>query len=344
MKSTNQTTDFSIITGFLGAGKTTLLRRLLSDQHGKSLAVIVNEFGETGIDGALLLDDAGDRMREMNNGCVCCEVREDLVTAITQLLDSRDAGSIQFEHIVMETSGIARPGPIVETLHNPKLKPLISLDGIITVVDAFHLSAQLDEFSEAQEQIGVADFIILNKTDLVEPEQLQQLQQRIAAMNAQAQIQSASHCDVDIEALFSIANNSIVRLNAGFKRKFTPHQISNNHLLSVNRHKPHLDHISSLSIEIQEPLQKDLLLDWFSFFIMRYSERLLRVKGILNFKDHDQRTIFQGIHSLFEAKLDREWRADETRLTQIVFIGRDLPEDEIKSGIRQCVVPQAPSP
>jgi G3E family GTPase len=144
MKNIEKAIDFTIITGFLGAGKSTLLQHLLTDQHGKELAIIVNEFGEIGIDGALILDEAGDRMLEMNNGCVCCEVRDDLVVAITKLLDNRNKGLINFKHIVMETTGIARPGPIVETLHSPKLKPLVNLNGIITVVDAYFIASQLD--------------------------------------------------------------------------------------------------------------------------------------------------------------------------------------------------------
>jgi len=237
----------------------------------------------------------------------------------------------------METTGIARPGPIVETLHSVKIKQLVKLNGIITVVDAFHLTSQLDEFSEAQEQIGVADFIILNKTDLVDSDQLQQIEQRITAMNAQAQIATASECKVNIKDLFTLANNAMTRLNAGFIGKLSPHQETNGHSISLHKQNQHLDNIHSLSIEIVEPLQKELLLDWFSFFIMRYEERLLRFKGILNFKDHNNRTIFQGIHSLFDATLDREWLDDEQRVTRIVFIGRDLPEDEIRSGIKSCI-------
>ncbi len=337
MNKANDSTDFTIITGFLGAGKSTLLQHLLTSKHGGNLAIIVNEFGEIGIDGALILDKAGERLLEMNNGCVCCEVRDDLVVAITKLLNNRSNGLIDFEHIVMETTGIVRPGPIVETLHAPKLKPLVSLNGIITVVDAFHISSQLDEFSEAQEQIGVADTIILNKIDLIDTEQLRQVQQRIHTMNTQAQLQLASACNIDIQPLFDIVNNSMSRLNAGFTNAPISLKTTNSPAINNQKHKPHLDNISSLSIEIIEPLHKELLLDWFSFFIMRYEERLLRFKGILNFKDHNQRTIFQGIHSLFEAKLERKWLDGEQPITRIVFIGRNLPEDEIRQGISNCI-------
>ena len=337
MEDITKAIDFTIITGFLGAGKSTLLQYLLTNKHRKNLAIIVNEFGEIGIDGALILDESGGRMLEVNNGCVCCEVREDLVVAITKLLDNQSKGLINFDHIVMETTGVARPGPIVETLHTPSLKPLVSLNGIITVVDAYYITSQLNKFSEVQEQIGVADYIILNKIDLVDTKQLQQIHKRINTMNAQAQLQTANKCRVDILPLFDIVNNSMSRLNAGFTNAPVAQKTMNSPLIHSHKHDSHLDNISSISIEVMEPLHKELLLDWFSFFIMRYEERLLRFKGILNFKGHDKRTIFQGIHSLFEAKPDRKWLDGEQPITRIVFIGRNLPENKIRQGIKDCI-------
>ncbi len=327
-------TSFTILTGFLGAGKTTLLHHLLSAQHDQKLAVIVNELGEIGIDGSLVLDDVPDRILEMNNGCVCCEVREDLVTAIQQLLEARQSGSIQFDHIVMETTGIARPAPIVETLHSPALKKLLRLNGIITVVDAFHITSQLDEFPEAQEQIGVADYVLLNKSDLQESDALTQIEQRITTINPYAAIQRSNQCQVETKTLFDLNNKVIRGIDTEFKISFTPLQDSP---IDLNTSANHLAHIKSLSIEINKPLQQELLLDWFSFLIMRYEERLLRFKGILDFTGQNQRTVFQGIHSLFEAKTDRPWREDEQRHSRFVFIGRDLPEGDIRSGINACI-------
>lgn len=329
-------TSFTILTGFLGAGKTTLLRHLLSAQHDQKLAIIVNELGEIGIDGSLVLDDVPDRILEMNNGCVCCEVREDLVTAIMQLFDARQRGTIEFDHIVMETTGVARPAPIVETLHSPALKKLLRLNGIITVVDAFHITSQLNEFSEAQEQIGVADYVLLNKSDLQQLDALDQIEQRITKMNQYAMIQRSNQCQVETKTLFDLSNKVIRGIDTNFKISFTPLQSS---AIDLKAGATHLAHIQSLSIEINKPLQQELLLDWFSFLIMRYEERLLRFKGILDFKGQDQRTVFQGIHSLFEAKADRAWHKDEQRLSRFVFIGRDLPEDDIRSGINACIAP-----
>ncbi len=330
-------TSFIMITGFLGAGKTTLLRHLLSAQQDQKLAIIVNELGEIGIDGTLILEDSPDRILEMNNGCVCCEVREDLVAAIKQLLDARQSGAIQFDHIVMETTGVARPAPIVETLHSPTLKKLLHLNGVITVVDAFHIASQLDQFPEAQEQIGVADFIVLNKTDLLAADEIKSVEQRITAINPYAVIQRSNQCQVETKALFDLGNKVIRGIDTDFKTSFTPLQGSPNDLNRLNPTATHLTNISSLSIEIDQPLQQELLLDWFSFLIMRYEERLLRFKGILNFKGQDERTVFQGIHSLFESNVDRPWHEGEQRLSRFVFIGRDLPEDEIRSGINACI-------
>ena len=183
----------------------------------------------------------------------------------------------------------------------------------------------------------MADYIILNKIDLIDAEKLQQIKQRVTSMNAHAQLQLASECQIEIPPLFDIVNNSMSRLNTGFTSSPTSQQTTNSPAINTHQHKPHLDNISSLSIEIMEPLNKELLLDWFSFFIMRYEERLLRYKGILNFKDHDKRTVFQGIHGLFEAKLDRQWQDDEQPISRIVFIGRDLPKNEIHQGIKECI-------
>lgn len=333
----NSRINFTLVTGYLGAGKTSLLRHLLTEHHGYELAFIINEFGEIGIDGALVLEDNAGRMLEMNNGCVCCEVRDDLITAINDLFARREDGTIHFNHIIMETTGLARPGPIVETLRSPVLKQLISLNGIITVVDVFHIASQLDDSPEVQEQIGAADLIMLNKADLVETKQLHLLEKRISAMNAQAKLLTTRECKINANDVFDVAKASFALFDdASFTvlAKKTP---SNSIMIGDADRNRHLDNISSLSIEIKQPLQQELLLDWFSFFIMRYEERLLRFKGILNFKDHDQRVLFQGVHSLFDTTRDREWKEGEKRVTRIVFIGRDLPEDEIRSGINACI-------
>jgi len=326
---------FTIITGFLGAGKTTLLKRLLTTEHGHRLAVIMNEFGEISIDSDIVQDYVDDGILEMKNGCVCCEIREDLVTGITQLLEKRRAGTVDFDRVVMETTGLANPGPIAQTLGEGVLKGLVQIDGVVTVVDAYHALVQMDEYQEIQDQIGVADVIILNKSDLVDPGNLAALKNRLAGMNAQADIFSAENCNVDPGPLLNLSVYSLDNLDKALHAHNSNDSAAN--LYHDHEGHAHLEGVSSISIEVPELLAHDCLMDWFTFLIIGYSDRLLRYKGILNFKDHDKRIVFQGIHSLFEARSDREWRAGEQRSTRIVFIGKDLPEDEIRQGILGCI-------
>jgi G3E family GTPase len=319
---------FTIITGFLGAGKTTLLTHLLTAKHDRRIAVIMNEFGEISIDSALVEDIVDEGILEMKNGCVCCEIREDLESGITQLLEKRSAGVVDFDHIVMETTGLARPGPIAQLLGEGPLKELIQLDGIITVVDAYHALGQLEEHQEPQDQIGVADLIILNKCDLVDSGKLAHLQNLLSSMNTQASILTVQDCCVAPGPLLELRAHSLDSLG----KVATTNPLQHDH-----EDHSHLDGVTSFSIELTEPLDHDLLMDWFSFFIIGYSDRLLRYKGILNFQNREERVVFQGIHSLFDAYSDRIWRTDEARSTRIVFIGRDLPVDEIRQGIQGCV-------
>ena len=331
----SQRIPFTIITGFLGAGKTTLLKRLLTAEHGHRLAVIMNEFGEISIDSDLVQDFVDDGILEMKNGCVCCEIREDLVTGITRLLEKRRAGTVDFDHVVMETTGLANPGPIAQTLGEGVLKELVQLDGVVTVVDAYHAPVQMDEYQEIQDQVGVADVIVLNKSDLVDSDNLATLQIRLAGMNTQADIHIVEDCNVAPGPLLQLSEHSLDKLDKTSHARTSNSPVDNLHHDHENH--VHLEGVHSISIEVPEPLEHDCLMDWFTFLIIGYSDRLLRYKGILNFKDRDERIVFQGIHSLFEARSDREWRADEERSTRIVFIGRDLPEDEIREGIQGCI-------
>ena len=219
----------------------------------------------------------------------------------------------------------------------PASKKILHLNGIITVVDAFHITTQLDEFPEAQEQIAVADFIVLNKTDLPSPDVLETVKDRITTMNPYAAIQPSNQCQVEVKTLFDLGNKAIQSIDTDFKTSFSPLPDSPVSSNLLNLTPTHLADITSLSIEVNRPLQQELLLDWFSFLIMRYEEHLLRFKGILNFKGQNKRTVFQGVHSLFESNTDRPWRTDEQRLSRFVFIGRDLPEEDIRSGINACI-------
>lgn len=324
----------TILTGFLGAGKTTLLRHILTAQHDYRIAVIMNEFGEISIDSHLVEDLVDDDIIEMKNGCVCCEISEDLVDGIGHLVSKKALGQIDFECIVMETTGLANPGPIVQTLDEIRLKELVKLDGIITVVDACHMDKQLAQSTEAQNQIGMADVILLNKTDEIESSSLDVARNKIYQMNTQATIFDTRHCEIDIEYLLQLQKHSLEEVDVDHIRPLR----GEHNKPEANKHNhSHLAGISSLSIELEEPLDYARLMDWFSYFIIGYSDCLLRYKGILNLSNTDQKVVFQGIHSSFESNSDRQWRPDEKRLTQLVFIGRELPEQEIRQGITGCI-------
>ena len=324
-----QTTPFTIITGFLGAGKTTLLNHLLSANHGQRLAVIVNEFGAVNIDGQLIARQLGDGLVEMSNGCVCCTVQQDLMIGLQQLLDQRRDGSLGFDHIVLETTGLARAGPIVQTIASAGLKSELHLNGVVTVVDTFHAPAQLDKFDEAQEQIGMADLVLLNKTDLVEADVVRELAARISKINAIASITRCQQAHVDASDLLC-------------KRPLSGNNVNHSSVLSSHVHDlehghSHADHVQTFAIHLSEPLDHGRVQDWLSYLIMRYTEQMLRYKGILNIAGRSSRVVVQGIHAAIEVDTDRDWSPDEIRKTELVFIGKNLPEQEIRQGLQNCV-------
>ena len=249
-----------------------MLTHLLTAEHDRRIAVIMNEFGEISIDSDLVQDFVDEGILEMKNGCICCEIREDLESGITQLLAKRRTGKVNFDHIVMETTGLANPGPIAQTLGEGVLKQLVQLDGIITVVDAFHALKQLDDHQEPQDQIGIADVIILNKSDLVDPQQLITLQNRLLRMNSQANIETVVNCEVEPGPLLSLRSHSLDKL----ARTSPTTPLRQNHVGHV-----HLDGVTSFSIELREPLSRDRLMDWITFFIIGYSDRLSSIRVLV---------------------------------------------------------------
>ena len=332
-------TPFTIITGFLGAGKTTLLSRLLAADHGHKLAVIINEFGEVNIDRHLIADQLGDGLLEMNNGCVCCTVQEDLLDGLQKLLGQKREGLLEFDHIVMETTGLAKAGPIIQTLKARELDKELVLGGVITVVDAFHAPAQLKEFDEVQEQIGMADLILLNKIDLVDDDVRAQLTDRLLAMNKGARLTPCRQADVDISDVLGLHST----LATDRDIPIIPDAAAHDHDHGQEHHHEHdhehnhLDRVGSFVVRLTEPLDHGRTLDWFSYLIMRYTEQLLRYKGILNIKGRSTRLVLQGVHALIETEDDRQWSDGEQRKTEIVFIGIDLPENEIRQGFEDCI-------
>ncbi len=317
----------TILTGFLGAGKTTLLNRILREHHGRRIAVIENEFGEAGIDNDLLLQDRGEQIVEMNNGCLCCTVRGDLVRILGELKDRREKGELAFERVIIETTGMADPGPVAQTFFlDDAIGEYYLLDSVITVVDAKHAPKQLDEFEEAQEQVGFADRILLSKTDLVSGEDAETLKRRLGQMNPRAPMKPVHFGQTPIDDILDIRGfnlNAILEIEP----EFLEHD-----------HHHHDDAVQSFVFRASHPLDGVKLEEFLSSMIQVYGNDLLRYKGVLALKDNPHRVVFQGVHMLMGGDLGRPWGADEPRESVMVFIGRNLPKDVFLQGLDQCLV------
>jgi G3E family GTPase len=317
----------TILTGFLGAGKTTLLNRILREHHGRRIAVIENEFGEAGIDNDLLLQERGEQIVEMNNGCLCCTVRGDLVRILGELKDRREKGELAFERVIIETTGMADPGPVAQTFFlDDAIGEYYLLDSVITVVDAKHAPKQLDEFEEAQEQVGFADRILLSKTDLVSDEDAETLKRRLGQMNPRAPMKPVHFGQTPIDDILDIRGfnlNAILEIEP----EFLEHD-----------HHHHDDAVQSFVFRAGQPLDGVKLEEFLSSMIQVYGNDLLRYKGVLALKDNPHRVVFQGVHMLMGGDLGRPWGAEEPRESVMVFIGRNLPKDVFLQGLDQCLV------
>jgi len=322
-----QMVPVTILTGFLGSGKTTLLNRILREQHGHRIAVIENEFGEAGIDNDLLLEAAGEQIVEMNNGCLCCTVRGDLIRILGNLKQKREAGEIGFERVIIETTGMADPGPVAQTFFmDDEIGEYYLLDSVITVVDAKHAPNQLDQFGEAQEQVGFADRILLSKTDLVADHEVAALKERLVQMNPRAPIKPVHFGQAPVEDILDIRGfnlNAILELDPEFLEE---------------DHHHHADDVSSFVFRAPAPFDGLKLEEFLSSMIQVYGQDLLRYKGVLSLKDNPQRVVFQGVHMLMGGDVGRPWGADEKRESVMVFIGRKLPKDVFMQGLEQCLV------
>lgn len=316
-----------ILTGFLGSGKTTLLNRILTAEHDRRVAVIVNEFGAVGIDHHLLLSSSQEVV-QMNNGCVCCTVRGDLVRSFFQLLDHRD----RFDTVVIETTGLAEPAPVAQSIYSDeRIRNQFTLGGVVTVVDAKYISARLEESAEACEQIAFADLIVLNKTDLSTPEKLDETERQIARLNKVAAIERAKHSDIDLGRIFDLG-----RIDFAWKLERDDHDHSDDHGHHHHHHN-HLQNIETVCIERSGELDGLKVSIWFRSVIEDMGDKLLRMKGILNLKGDRDQFLLQGVHWDFEGRPGRTWDAEESRVNRLVFIGRNLDADKITRGFEGCL-------
>jgi len=311
----------TVLTGYLGAGKTTLLNRVLTENHGKKYAVIVNEFGEIGIDNDLVVG-ADEDVFEMNNGCVCCTVRGDLIRIIDGLLKRKG----KFDGILVETTGLADPAPVAQTFFvDETVSGKTSLDAVVTVVDAKWLKDRLKDAPEAKNQIAFADVIVLNKTDLVTPDELKDVELRIRAINPFAKIHKTSRSAVALDDVLSQGAFDLDRILA-----IEPHFLEGGH-------HHHDEDVQSFSFSADAPLDAKTFFAWIDNVSQIQGPNILRAKGILSFKDDPQRYVMQGVHMMFEGDHQRDWRDDEKRESRIVFIGRDLNQKALQEGFEACI-------
>jgi G3E family GTPase len=311
----------TVLTGYLGAGKTTLLNRILTEAHGKRFAVIVNEFGEVGIDNDLVVN-ADEEIFEMNNGCICCSVRGDLIRILGGLMRRTS----RFDGIVVETTGLADPAPVAQTFFvDDDVRRNTRLDAIVTVVDGKHLLGEIGQAPEAQEQIAFADVILLNKADLVAAEALGRVETRIRAINPYVKIHRTQRCAVDLAEVLGKDAFNLDRIL----------EIEPDFLEHVHEHE-HDDQVVSLSLRTDRPIEPRRFMPWIQDITQQFGADLLRMKGILAMQDDDERFVIQAVHMLLDGDRQRPWRPDEKRESRLVFIGRNLPKDLLRQGFEAC--------
>ena len=315
----------TILTGFLGSGKTTLLNKILHENHGMKIAVIENEFGEEGIDNDLLLQGV-EQIVEMNNGCICCTVRGDLIRILGELKTKRDKGELDFDRVVIETTGLADPGPVAQSFFiDDDIADSYLLDAVITVVDAKHGARQLAEHKEAQEQVGFADRILMSKTDLATPEEQEVLKQRLTRINPRAPIKPVQFGNAEVAEVLDLKGfnlNAILEIDPDF--------------LDSDEHE-HDEAVSSFVFKSDRPFDGMKLEEFLGGIVQVYGPDMLRYKGVLYIKGGDRRMVFQGVHQLMGADAGKKWERGEKPSSKMVFIGRNLPKDTFLKGLEQCL-------
>jgi G3E family GTPase len=338
----------TVLTGYLGAGKTTLLNRILSEDHGRKFAVIVNEFGEIGIDNDLVVG-ADEEVFEMNNGCVCCTVRGDLIRIIEGLMKRKG----KFDAIIVETTGLADPAPVAQTFFvDADVQGAARLDAVVTVADARWLKDRLKDAPEAKNQVAFADVILLNKTDLVSKAELAEIEARIRAINPYAKLHKTVKCAVPLDAVLgrnAFDLDRILEIEPDFL-KTEEHHTHDHHDHHGHDHHEHEHHthethglkhyhdeeMQSVALTLEGELDAEKFVPWLNTYIQTEGAAILRSKGIVAFKNEPQRFVFQGVHMIVTGDLQREWKDGEQRVSRIVFIGRNLKRDEIERGFFAC--------
>ena len=345
----------TILTGFLGAGKTTLLKRILTEAHGQKIAVIENEFGEENIDSDILVSDTSEQIIQMSNGCICCTIREDLRVTLQDLAEKKRKGELSFDRVVIETTGLADPGPVAQTFFmDDEIAESYLLDSILTLVDAKHASTQLNERQEARRQVGFADQIFISKSELVSKEALEALQHRLKHMNPRAPQHTVHFGEVAIKDVFDLRGfnlNAKLDIDPDFlKADDHDHDHAHHHHAEgeacdhpshkhTHGHHHHTDDdVKSFVFKSDRPFDPAKLEDFLGAIVNIYGPRMLRYKGVLYMQGTDRKVIFQGVHQLMGSDLGPAWRPEEHKSSKMVFIGIDLPKDILLQGMEQALV------
>ena len=350
----------TILTGFLGSGKTTLLKRVLTEAHGQKIAVIENEFGEENIDNEILVNDTQENIIQMNNGCICCSIREDLRDTLQTLAEKKRKGELVFDRVVIETTGLADPGPVAQTFFmDEEIAEQYLLDSILTLVDAKHADAQLNDRQEARRQIGFADQIFISKTDLATADEVKALMHRLTHMNPRAPQKAVHFGDVAIADVFDLrgfnlnakldidpdflkaddhSHNHEGHDHEGHNHVHGEHCDHPSHAAEQGHHHVHDDDVKSFVFRSDKAFSPAKLEDFLGAIVNIYGPRMLRYKGVLNMEGTERKVIFQGVHQLMGSDLGPAWADGETKTSKMVFIGIDLPKDIFMQGLEQCLV------
>src|ERR1035438_6126051 len=337
----------TILTGFLGSGKTTLLKRVLTEAHGQKIAVIENEFGDENIDNEILVQDSKEQIIQLNNGCVCCSIREDLRTTLADLAEKKRKGELDFDRVVIETTGLADPGPVAQTFFmDDEIAESYLLDSILTLVDAKHGDQQLDDRQEARRQVGFADQIFISKTDLVDEQTVEALIHRVKHMNPRAKQTRVNFGEVPLSDVFDLKGfnlNAKLEIDPEFLQadEHDHHDHDHDHADAEHcehpHHHAHDDDVKSFVFRADKPLDAGKLEDFLGAIVQVYGPKLLRYKGVLNMKGADRKVIFQGVHQLMGSDLGPKWAPGEKKTSKMVFIGIDLPREILEQGLKQCL-------